>query len=135
MINDVAGSAEPHATEAVKAEITASARDLGFDTVGFAAAEHGAEAASGLHGFLDQGLHGEMDWMARNASIRADPCAIWPEARTVIALGMNYGPAEDPLAATRRRDRGAISVYARGTDYHKVMKRRLKRLARHPPAL
>ncbi len=131
MVHDVTGSAEAHDTEAVKAEITTSARDFGFDTVGFATAEHGAEAASGLRGFLDQGLHGEMDWMARNAGIRADPCAIWPEARTVIALGMNYGPAEDPLAATRRRDRGAISVYARGTDYHKVMKRRLKRLARH----
>jgi epoxyqueuosine reductase len=125
-----AGSDQASAAEAMKAEIAQSARDLGFDSVGFAAVEGTAEMASGLHGFLDQGLHGEMDWMARNAAIRADPQAIWRDARTIIVLGMNYGPAGDPLAATRWRDRGAISVYARGVDYHKVMKRRLKQFAR-----
>lgn len=68
--------------------------------------------------------------MARNAERRADPRILWPEVRSIIAVGLNYGPTDDPLAALERRERGAISVYARGGDYHKLMKGRLKRLAR-----
>ena len=115
---------------AAKAEIAAFARQLGFDDIGFAAAAQPPAAAAGLDGFLAAGYHGEMDWMARNAARRADPLALWSGARTVIALGVSYAPATDPLAALANRDRGVISVYAQGSDYHDVIKRRLKRLAR-----
>jgi len=71
-----------------------------------------------------------MDWMARDIERRADPLAIWPEARSAICLGVNYGPVEDPRSAAGEPERGAISVYARGRDYHKVIKKRLKAFAR-----
>ena len=122
-----AGAPEP---AAAKTEIAAFARELGFDEIGFAAAAQPAAVAAGLDGFLAAGHHGEMDWMARNAARRADPLALWADARTVIALGVSYAPATDPLAALENRDRGVISVYAQGSDYHDVIKRRLKRLAR-----
>src|SRR3546814_4023400 len=64
------------------------------------------------------------------AERRSDPQTRWPEARTVIVLGQNYGPAQDPLALLERRDRAAISVYARNADYHDLIKKRLKALAR-----
>jgi epoxyqueuosine reductase len=70
-----------------------------------------------------------MEWMATTAERRADPKALWPEARSILVLGINYGPAEDPLASLAAGDRGTISVYARGRDYHDVIKGRLKELA------
>ncbi len=121
---------EPATPAAAKAEIAACARELGFDAVGFAAPGQPRHVAADLGAFLKQGLHGEMDWLARNAGRRASPRALWPEVATVISLGMNYTPGEDPLALLQRRARGAVSVYARGGDYHKVLKSRLRRLAR-----
>ncbi len=75
-------------------------------------------------------MHGDMSWMSANAERRGDPRALWPEARAIIMLGVNYGPDEDPLAILHQRSRGAISVYARGDDYHDLIKARLKELAR-----
>jgi epoxyqueuosine reductase len=83
-----------------------------------------------LRQFLTDGAHGDMDWMATTAARRGDPRALWPEARSVIMLGTNYGPDHDPLAILEQRDRGAISVYAQGSDYHEIIKPRLKSLAR-----
>jgi epoxyqueuosine reductase len=71
-----------------------------------------------------------MDWMAATAARRGDPRALWPEVRSVIMLGLNYGQNADPLAILRQRDRGAISVYAQSDDYHEIIKPRLKALAR-----
>jgi epoxyqueuosine reductase len=71
-----------------------------------------------------------MDWMARTAELRGDPHALWPQVRSIVMLGLNYGGADDPLAILRRRERGAISVYARGDDYHEIIKPRLKAIAR-----
>jgi epoxyqueuosine reductase len=71
-----------------------------------------------------------MDWMQTTAERRGDPRALWPQARSVIMLGLNYGPGEDPLAVLAQQDRGAISVYARGDDYHELIKKKLKSLAR-----
>jgi epoxyqueuosine reductase len=71
-----------------------------------------------------------MDWLAATAERRGDPRVLWPEVRAIVMLGVNYGPATDPLAILRARERGAISVYARGDDYHDVIKKRLKALAR-----
>jgi epoxyqueuosine reductase len=70
-----------------------------------------------------------MAWMAETSERRASPRALWPQVKTIVMLGVNYGPAEDPLAALKARDRGAISVYARSRDYHDVLKGRLKQLA------
>ena len=71
-----------------------------------------------------------MVWMATTAQRRASPLALWPEVRSVIMLGMNYGPDEDPLAILKRKDRAAISTYAKGDDYHELIKARLKDIAR-----
>ncbi len=101
----------------------------GFDVVRFAAARAQPDAAAALTAFLDQGRHGSMDWLARDPHRRADPNALWPEARSVVVLGANYGPDRNPLEALTRKDTGAISVYAQGSDYHDVVKTKLKRVA------
>lgn len=80
--------------------------------------------------FIADGAHGDMDWLARDPGRRTDPRTLWPEVRSAIMLGVNYGPDEDPLKILQARTRGAISVYARGDDYHDVIKKRLKELAR-----
>ena len=103
---------------------------LGFDAVGFARAESAASARGHLAAFVAQGLHGDMGWMRETADRRADPRVLWPEARTAIVVALNYGPEGDPLASLSRPDRGTVSVYARGRDYHEVMKKRLRVLAR-----
>ena len=87
------------------------------------------QARERLEAWLADGHHGSMDWMAATAERRADPRALWPEARSVVVLGVNYGPADDPLATLGESDRGTISVYARGRDYHDVIKGKLKELA------
>jgi len=89
-----------------------------------------AEAAQHFREFLDAGAHGSMDWLAAYPERRADPRVLWPGVRSVIMLGVNYGPDENPLAILEDRTRGAISVYAQGHDYHELIKRRLKALAR-----
>ena len=71
-----------------------------------------------------------MDWLAANPERRTDPRGLWPDVRSVIMLGVNYGPDENPLAILEQRTRGAISVYAQGDDYHDLIKKRLKALAR-----
>jgi epoxyqueuosine reductase len=113
-----------------KQQIRDKALSLGFDAIGFARAELGSEAKERLAAFVAQGLHGDMGWMADTASRRGDPAVLWQAARTVVVLGTNYGPAADPLAALERGDRGTISVYAQGRDYHDLIKKRLKALAR-----
>ena len=115
---------------AMKEEIREHAHGLGFDVCGFAGAEADAADGANLRRYLEEGRHGEMEWMARTADRRASPRALWPEARTVICLGVNYGPEEDPGAGLARPEQGVISVYARGRDYHKLLKSRLKALAR-----
>ena len=109
--------------------IRARATAEGFDVVRLAPAAAPAQAPERLSAFLADGRHGTMDWMARNADRRADPAVLWPDAKSVIVLGLNYGPAHDPLAVLERRDTGAISVYAQNEDYHDVIKAKLKRLA------
>jgi len=123
-------SVSPDTAPDLKRAIAEEARALGFDAVGFAAASL-PEATSGtLDDWLALGSHGDMGWMEAKAERRRHPQALWPEARSVIVCAMNYGPADDPLAALERRDEAAVSVYAHGRDYHDVVKKRLKRLAR-----
>ena len=102
---------------------------LGFDAVGFAPAALGPEARARLGAFIAAGQHGDMGWLAERADQRAHPQALWAEARSVIALGVSYAPAEDPLATLDQPASGNISVYARNRDYHDVVKGMLKHLA------
>ncbi|MGB0748355.1 MAG: tRNA epoxyqueuosine(34) reductase QueG [Magnetospiraceae bacterium] len=115
---------------ALREAIRGKAREIGFDAVGFARAETSAQNKRDLASFIGEGRHGDMHWMAETEARRADPKRLWPEARSVIALGLNYGPETDPLAVLDQPDRAAISVYAQGKDYHDVLKKRLKALAR-----
>ncbi len=115
-------------TQDARAAIRAQALALGFDAVGFARAELVAGAREGLREFLAAGHHGSMGWMEVRAGQRGDPKALWPEAVSVVSLGLSYAPADDPLATLEQPDRATISVYARNRDYHEVMKGRLKRL-------
>ena len=101
---------------------------LGFDAVGFCAAELGPEARSRLVAFLEAGQHGDMGWLANRAEQRAHPQGLWPEARSVIALGVSYAPEGDPLSGLSQRSTGMISAYARNRDYHDVVKGMLKTL-------
>ncbi|MDD3836557.1 MAG: tRNA epoxyqueuosine(34) reductase QueG [Phenylobacterium sp.] len=112
--------------EAIRAE----ARLLGFDACRFARADAPWPASERLAEYIAAGRHGEMDWMETTAERRAHPTAMWPGARSAVVLGMNYGPEHDALAVLGEPDRGAISVYAQGDDYHELIKKRLKALAR-----
>jgi epoxyqueuosine reductase len=109
--------------------IDREAKRLGFDCVAVALPDAVPEAAGRLAQAVAEGHHGSMQWMADTAVRRGDPRALWPEVRSIVMLGMNYGPATDPLAALSDKDRGVISVYARNRDYHDVVKGKLKELA------
>ncbi|MGC2780748.1 MAG: tRNA epoxyqueuosine(34) reductase QueG, partial [Bradyrhizobium sp.] len=134
-VADLCGSRllSPHdapAPDGLKAELAAAALRLGFDAIGVAAPVVSAERATAFERFIAAGHHGDMDWLAREPSRRTDPTTLWPEVRSVIVLGVNYGPDEDPRAILAACSRGAISVYARGDDYHDIIKKNLKALAR-----
>src|ERR1051325_2016915 len=113
----------------IRDQIRAQALMMGFDAVGFAEARLAPEARNHLGEFVARGYHGDMGWLAETAARRGDPQVLWPEARTVLVLGVNYGGEGNPLAAGDP-ERGEISVYARGRDYHDTIKKRLKALAR-----
>jgi epoxyqueuosine reductase len=110
--------------------LDAKAAELGFCALGVAPADAAPETAARLHAWLAEGAHGDMIWMEETAARRGSPAGLWPEVRSVISLGMSYAPKGDPLALADRPDRGRISVYAQGADYHDVVKKALKALAR-----
>jgi epoxyqueuosine reductase len=115
---------------ALKAALSAFARTQGFDVVGVTRPDALGPAGERLKAFLAAGQHGDMQWMAEKTDRRGDPRALWPDVRSIIMLGCNYGPDGDPLAILQQKTRGGISVYARGDDYHDVVKPRLKAIAR-----
>ena len=115
---------------AIKSALAERARAYGFDAFGIAKPDAVPELKARLETFLADGAHGDMAWLATTAARRASPLAMWPDVRSIIMLGMNYGPDSDPLAILKANDRAAISVYARGDDYHELIKARLKQLAR-----
>ncbi|KAA0968123.1 tRNA epoxyqueuosine(34) reductase QueG [Aureimonas fodinaquatilis] len=102
---------------------------LGFDSVGIALAREDSQAVSGLDEFIAEDRFGTMQWMPETRDRRRSVTALWPEARSVIMLGMNYGPDADPLENLAHKDVASISVYARHRDYHDIIKGRLKELA------
>lgn len=106
----------------------ARARHLGFESVRVTRPDAVPELVRRLPAWLADGHHGEMAWMQDRADQRADPLTLWPEVRSVVMLGMNYGPETDPLTLLGQRDRGAIAAYAQRRDYHEVLKGKLKEL-------
>jgi epoxyqueuosine reductase len=106
------------------------AAELGFVSVGITSADASPEQGSRLELWLEGGNHGEMAWMEARKDQRAHPQALWDGAYKVIALGMSYAPASDPLSLAEAKTRGRISVYAQGVDYHDLIKKALKSLAR-----
>ncbi len=87
------------------------------------------QAPERLREWLDKGRHGSMEWMAETAERRADPATLWPEVKSIILLGLNYGPTRDPLETLGMKDRASIAAYARNRDYHDVIKGKLKEAA------
>ncbi|MDE3123742.1 MAG: tRNA epoxyqueuosine(34) reductase QueG, partial [Paracoccaceae bacterium] len=124
--SDAAG----HDPASFKARLMDRARVEGFTAAGICRPDAIPDAASRLEAFVAQGRHGQMAWMAERMVWRGNPAALWPEARSVVMLAESYTPDGDPLAVLQRRDLAAISVYARGKDYHDLVKKRLKRLGR-----
>ena len=123
MVNDAV-------TSELKRRFVEEAERQGFAALGFARAVDDPVRGQRLDEWLEAGFHGDMAWMEDRADVRRGPAAMWPEAASVIALGMSYVPAGDPLALEAVGDRARISTYAQGADYHDVMKKALKRLAR-----
>ncbi|HUO93699.1 MAG TPA: tRNA epoxyqueuosine(34) reductase QueG [Rhizomicrobium sp.] len=119
----------PSSTADIRDEILAEARELGFDAVRIAPAEAAPDARAHLAQYLAEGRHGDMAWMEKNADKRAAPLTLWPEAKSVVVVACNYAPENNPLDALAQRTRGVISAYAKGDDYHDVMKAKLRRLA------
>jgi epoxyqueuosine reductase len=109
--------------------VNREARRAGFAAVAVTTPDAIPHAPARLKEFVEQGFHGSMEWIAETLERRADPKTLWPEVRSIVVLGMNYGPDRDPRDALARRDRAAISVYARNRDYHDVIKGRLKEIA------
>jgi epoxyqueuosine reductase len=114
----------------LRSALTEQARALGFDCIGMTSPDALAHAGKYFRDFIESGAHGDMHWLAADPERRADPRRLWSDVRSVIMLGVNYGPDHDPLAILSKRGHGAISVYAKGDDYHDLIKKRLKALAR-----
>ncbi|MEL8056587.1 MAG: tRNA epoxyqueuosine(34) reductase QueG [Pseudomonadota bacterium] len=106
------------------------AEEVGFDDCKVCRADEPWEAGERLEEFVEDGRHGDMDWMATTLERRKVPTAMWPEAKSAIVVGLNYGPEVDPRGLLAAKSKGNISVYARGKDYHAILKKRLKALAR-----
>ncbi|MEO1205278.1 MAG: tRNA epoxyqueuosine(34) reductase QueG [Pseudomonadota bacterium] len=113
----------------LKSDIQKRAKDLGFSAIGFAQPDALGDAPDRLRQFLDAGWHGDMEWLETHAGRRSDPRHLMGDVGSVIMLGMNYGPEHNPLDALSQTDRGIVSAYAKGRDYHDVLKGRLKEIA------
>ena len=120
----------PISTSELRAALAARARDEGFCAMGVCRPDAIPQAAPRLERFLAEGRHGQMGWMEARREWRGDPGALWPGARSVVMLAMSYAPDHDPLEDVGLAERGAVSVYAAGRDYHDVVKKALKRLGR-----
>src|SRR5262249_47457517 len=129
-VEDLRGSRLLSDPSALKTALAVAARAQGFDVVGVTQPDSIPQAPERLKRFLAAGAHGDMGWLETTAHRRGDPPVLWPAVRSIVMLGMNYGPDGDPLAVLRQRARGAVSVYAQGDDYHEIIKPRLKALAR-----
>ncbi|MEQ8432931.1 MAG: tRNA epoxyqueuosine(34) reductase QueG [Oceanicaulis sp.] len=110
--------------------VRALALDAGFTEARVTRADEAWEAEERLRSFVGEGRHGTMAWMEETLERRVRPTAMWPEAKSAVVVGLDYGPEDDPLKILDRTDEAAISVYAQNKDYHDLIKKRLKRFAR-----
>lgn len=110
----------------IKAQIRAEALRLGFDAIGFAPVSLPDVARERLAEFLAAGKYGDMGWLAGHQDRRGNPEILWPDARSIIVVGVNYAPGHDPLGLADQPEHGVISVYARNKDYHDTLKKRLR---------
>ncbi len=117
---------EPTLTERLKAE----AARLGFVACGVTCAVDEPLPGARLMEWLGEGAHGSMGWMEARANWRRSPKSLWPDVKSVVALGMSYAPPENPMRLASEPETARISVYAQGQDYHDVVKKALKALAR-----
>ncbi|GAK45362.1 conserved protein [Tepidicaulis marinus] len=130
--------ARPETTEEMTGEKSAelvrrigeAAREAGFDAVRLVRAVDVPDRTEFLRGWVGAGRHGEMGWMEETAARRGHPSSLWPDVKSIIVLGQNYGPEENPLPDLEKKEQGTVSVYARHKDYHDLIKKRLKRIAR-----
>ncbi|MEM6534668.1 MAG: tRNA epoxyqueuosine(34) reductase QueG [Pseudomonadota bacterium] len=106
------------------------AEAIGFDVCRITRADEPWDEGARLQAFVEAGHHGQMAWMSTTLERRKAPTAMWHAAKSAVIVGLNYGPDHDPMINLERRTQGNISVYARGKDYHDVLKKRLKQLAR-----
>lgn len=113
-----------------EANLKTLAAEIGFDECRITTVEDGWQAGERLVEYVTAGHHGDMAWMADTLARRQHPRAMWPDARSAVVVAMNYGPDHDPLGSLEDTSKATISVYAQGKDYHDVLKKRLKRLAR-----
>ncbi len=116
--------------ETLKQRLQAQAKAEGFSLMRVGRPDVIGHVPAQLADFVDKGYHGQMGWMAERLPWRGDPMALWPDVRSILVLAESYAPEQDPRAVLDQSDRGAVSVYARGKDYHDIVKKRLKRLAR-----
>lgn len=126
----MAPSSDIHSALSFEQRLEAAARDLGFVAFGIADAEATPRTAERLQQWLADGCHGSMIWMESRSEQRGSPKGLWPDVQSVISLGMSYAPAEDPMELAQHPDIGRVSVYAQGADYHDIVKKALKALAR-----
>ena len=113
----------------LKPFLKSAAIELGLDCIAVTKPSAIPEAAGRLQSFLAEGRHGDMQWLADKADKRANPIALWPDVRSIIMIGQSYAPKDDPLSALEDHTRAAISVYAKGRDYHDVLKKKIRALA------
>ncbi len=125
MQTSISRRARPSVSEFLKQE----AASHGFDVVGVTSPLGVGEAGAHLKTFVSEGRHGTMRWIEERLEQRADPVALWPDVKSIVMFGLNYGPGEDPLATLSQKTRATISVYARNRDYHQLIKGRLKTIA------
>ena len=122
---------EKSASAATKSEIVKLAMDAGFNSVRVTGPDGLEKNAKYFSQFLNKTRHGEMKWLEEKADRRKSPLNLWPDVKSIIMLGMNYGPKNNPLDFLEYKNSGNISVYAKGKDYHDIVKKRLKQIARH----
>ncbi len=114
----------------LKSRLQTEARDAGFAMCRVTGPDAIPDVPDRLAAFLEAGRHGQMGWLADRASWRSAPSVLWPDVRSIVMLAEPYTPEHDPLEDLAHKDRGVVSVYARGRDYHDIVKKRLKRVAR-----
>ena len=113
-----------------KSTIQKKSKEFGFDIIKITDPKIHKKDQHYIKDFLENDFHGDMDWLKKNLERRVSPKKLWPDVKSIIVLGINYGPNHDPMKNLENEEIGNISVYARGNDYHDVIKKNLKKFGR-----